>query len=79
MQATTFPLQTDLAHTLRRWQEGGISILIKSLDTAGDPRPINVGRPSGFRLLFYNFLATLGLKRSPFGGFGGRLPMPSAG
>jgi hypothetical protein len=69
----------DLCHTLRRWQDAGLPILLKSLEEAGAPVPVIVNRPLGFRLLWHNFLATIGLKRSPFGGFGGRLPVPSAG
>lgn len=71
--------QEDLAHTLRRWQEAGMVIFVQSLDDAENARECNVARPSGFRRIWHRFLATLGLKRNPFGGFGGRLPMPSAG
>jgi len=31
-------------------------------------------RPGGFRSLWHNLMATFGLRRSPLGGFGGRLP-----
>jgi hypothetical protein len=67
--------QPDLAHTLLRWQMAGIRILAKSLADSDAPRSIEVERPSSFQRLWYQFLATLGLTRSPFGGFGGRLPM----
>jgi hypothetical protein len=67
--------QPDLAHTLLRWQMAGIRILAKSLADTDPPRSIEVERPSSFQRLWYRFLATLGLTRSPFGGFGGRLPM----
>jgi hypothetical protein len=70
--------QPDLAHTLCRWQMTGIGILAKSLADAEPPRAIEVRSPSRFRMLWYNFMATLGLKRSPFGGFGGRLPMSAS-
>jgi hypothetical protein len=79
VQPTGRQPQVDLAHTLRRWQEAGVQIFINPLDETGGPFPITFNRPSGFKLLWYNFLATIGLKRSPFGGFGGRLPSPSAG
>jgi hypothetical protein len=79
VQPTGREPQTDLSHTLRRWQESGIQILIKSMDETADALPLVVKRPSGFRLLWHNSLATIGLKHSPFGGFGGRLPFSSSG
>jgi hypothetical protein len=75
VQETGGQPQPDLAHTLLRWQLAGIPILAKSLADSGPPRQIEVERPSSFQRLWYRFLATLGLTRSPFGGFGGRLPM----
>ena len=71
--------QTDLAHTLVAWQEAGLSILAKSSGTEGPPESIRVERPSNLRVMWYRFLATLGLRRSPLGGFGGTIPEPSAG
>ena len=71
--------QADLSHTLLRWQQAGLTMLAKALDEPDPPRPITINRPSGFRLLWYNLLAKLGLKSSPLGGFGGHLPMPSSG
>ena len=71
--------QPDLAHTLRRWQDGGISIEMKRLDVAGPPVPFQVRVPSGFGLLWQRALGTLGLRRHGLGGFGGFVPMPSAG
>ena len=77
-QSTTVP-QVDLAHTLLAWQEAGLSILAKRLDTDDPAEPIRVARPSHFRVMWYRLLATLGLRRNPLGGFGGRIPVPSAG
>src|SRR5258708_7382248 len=71
--------QQDLAHTLRRWQDGGISIEMKRLDVAGPPLPFQVPVPSGFGLLWQRALGTLGLRRYGLGGFGGFVPTPSAG
>ena len=71
--------QEDLAHTLLAWQEGGLSILVKPLARDDQPQPIQVTRPSMFRVMWYRFLATAGLKRSPLGGFGRTIPVPSAG
>lgn len=71
--------QSDLAHTLLAWQRAGLSILATAPDAADPAAPIQVSRPSNFRVLWYRCLATLGLRRSPLGGFGGRIPVPSAG
>ena len=71
--------QADLSHSLRRWQESDLAILSKAINEPDAPLPIMIQRPKAFRLLWYNLLAKLGLKSSPLGGFGGRLPMPSSG
>jgi hypothetical protein len=71
--------QVDLAHTLRRWQEAGIEIHAKMLDDAQAPTRIDVPKPPRFRLMFYSLLALMGLRQNPMGGFGGVLPVPSAG
>jgi hypothetical protein len=77
-ESATAP-QADLSHTLRRWQEAGISVFAQSLNASDQARPITVSRPNGFRVLFYNLAATMGLKKSPLGGFGGVLPLPGGG
>jgi len=78
-QNTTDP-QADLSHTLLRWQRAGISILAVSVESdATAPTPIVVKKPPFFRLLWQRLIATAGLKRSPLGGFGGFLPIPSGG
>jgi hypothetical protein len=79
VQPTARLPQADLSHTLRRWQDGGIEILAVELDRQGPPHPIVVHTPHAFKVLWYNVMATLGLKRSPLGGVGGLLPFPSAG
>jgi hypothetical protein len=79
IQETSIQPQPDLAHTLLRWQTPGIQICAKRLADAELPQAIQISRPNSFRLFWYNFLATLGLKRSPFGGFGGHLPMSASG
>jgi len=71
--------QVDLAHTLLAWQEHGLPILAKTTGTEDPPEPIRVARPSRFRATWYRCLATVGLRRSPLGGFGGTIPVPSAG
>lgn len=79
VQLSSTTPQEDLAHTLMGWQEGGVAILAKSLTAEGPAAPIEVSRPSQFRALMYRLFATLGLKRSPLGGFGGTIPLPSSG
>jgi hypothetical protein len=71
--------QADISHSLRRWQESNLTIFSKATNDPDTPLPIMIQRPKAFRLLWYNLLAKLGLKSSPLGGFGGRLPMPSSG
>jgi len=71
--------QSDLAHTLRRWQEGGIQIALKRLDYPGAPMPIEIPKPSAFGLLWQRALGALGLRRHGLGGFGGFVPTPSSG
>jgi hypothetical protein len=63
--------QADLAHTLRWWQEAGIAIELKRLDTPALPTPVAVGRPSWFGGLWYRVWTLLGLTRNELGGFGG--------
>jgi hypothetical protein len=75
--------QPDLAHTLRRWQQGGLSMLrcsVAELETSPAPvhRPFTVSRPAGFRLLWSRLLVGFGLRRNPLGGFGGMLADPSS-
>jgi len=72
-------IEADLTHTLRRWQEAGLKILTKTYGDPGPVAPVQIPRPPRFRSLFYNFLATLGLRRNPLGGFGGYLLSDSAG
>ena len=79
IQSTGDHPQPDLAHTLRRWQDGGIVIELKALDTSAPPCRIEVRKPSGFGLLWHRALGMLGLRRHRLGGFGGFVPEPSAG
>lgn len=79
LRETRGSLAEDLAHTLRRWQDGGIAVFEWSMLERGKPQPVQVQRPSWFRFMFQRALATLGYRRNVFGGFGGVLPQPSAG
>jgi hypothetical protein len=69
--------QADLAHVLLRWQQSGLGIFVRNPEE-DDVEAITVTRPSRFRALCYALLATIGLRRSSAGGFGGRVPMPSS-
>ena len=71
--------QDDLAHVLLRWQEEGITIESKFARSDEAPVPIQVNRPSRFRVAWYRGLAILGLRRNDAGGFGGYPPDTSGG
>lgn len=71
--------QPDLAHTLRRWQEGGLSIALKRIDSPRAAVTIEVDKPSGFGLLCQRVLQAFGFRRNALGGFGGFIPEPSSG
>ena len=72
------PPAADLAHTLRRWQDAGLPITQLALSTAAR-RPIEIKKPWQYRTLWHNLIAAFGLKKSPLGGFGGMLPIPTSG
>lgn len=71
--------EPDLAHTLRRWQEAGIEILLKHMELPGPIVPCKVSRPSFYRHVWYRLGVLLRLRRNPLGGFGGMLPEASSG
>jgi hypothetical protein len=71
-------LQEDLSHTLLRWQEAGLVIQRTHPESASTPSPIIVPKPSWFGAAWQRALATVGLRRSLFGGFGDWVPMPSS-
>jgi len=75
--------QPDLAHTLRRWQEAKIELLLYEIGGYGlspqPPRPLDVPKPSWFGHVWHNFLVRARLRRNAMGGFGGFLPVPSEG
>jgi hypothetical protein len=69
--------QQDLSHTLRRWQEAGIGV--RTSMPGAPPQLVVVPRPPRFRHMWYGLLARMGLRQNPLGGYGGFLPVPSAG
>lgn len=79
VQMTGDEPQPDLAHTLRRWQEAGIAIELKRLDSPAPPAAIEVRKPSGFGRIWHRALDLLGLRRHALGGYGGFIPQPSSG
>jgi len=71
--------RSDLAHVLRRWQEGGMALEIKCVDSPTPPERLEVARPSWYGAMFQRALAAFGLRRAPGGGFGAWVPESSAG
>jgi len=71
--------QTDLAHVLRRWQDGLLPLERMRLDLAMERERFQVGRPSWYGAMFQRALSALGLGRAPGGGFGEWMPESSAG
>jgi hypothetical protein len=68
----------DLAHVLRRWQEGGIRIAVCGPGGSG-VEDLDIRKPSRFRSLWYRLGATAGLLPNSAGGFGAVVPLPSTG
>jgi len=71
--------QSDLAHSLRRWQDGGLKLERLHLDPASPLEPFEVARPSWYGAMFQRALFSIGLRRSGAGGFGAWMPESSAG
>ncbi len=69
-------ISEDLAHVLRRWQDGGIRLEILGTD-GGGAKAIRINRPSKFRYFFRRALVLLKLRRGAGGGFGAVVPVPS--
>ena len=71
--------QPDLAHTLRRWQDGGLKLERLRLDPLSPREPFEVPRPAWYGAMFQRVLSAIGLRRSSSGGFGAWVPDSSAG
>lgn len=67
----------DLAHVLRRWQDGGIDIYVEYGTLASAPAPLRVHRPRFYKSVFHRLLVLFGLRRNSAGGFGDTVPVPS--
>jgi hypothetical protein len=71
--------QPDFAHTLRRWQDGGLALERLRLDPLSPREPFEVSRPAWYGAMFQRVLSAMGLRRSSGGGFGAWVPDSSAG
>ena len=71
--------QTDLAHSLYRWQDAGFKLEVKQIDQPGGAQPLQVARPSWYRAMFQRALASFGFRRSGTGGFGAWVYATSSG
>ena len=79
LQQTLARPQEDLAHTLRRWAHAGIRVQSIALGSDTPPADCNLAPPSCLQIWWHSLTAAIGLRRNPLGGFGGLIPIPSAG
>ena len=79
-ETANIPPQSDVAHTLLRWQNENLAMLrcgvvdLQSTDGGDIGRPYVVTRPSWFGFFWYRLLVGLRLRPNLLGGFGGFLP-----
>ena len=71
--------QSDLAHTLKRWQDQGLAMELRLAAAPEMALPLQIERPSWFGWVCQRVLAGFGLRRSGIGGFGGWVPQASSG
>jgi hypothetical protein len=71
--------QPDLAHTMRRWQDGGLTLERLRLDPLSPRGQFQVSRPAWYGAMFQRVLSAVGFRRSSGGGFGAWVPDSSAG
>jgi hypothetical protein len=74
IQRSDRSIRPDLAHVLRRWQDGGIEVRVLDLASGLTAAHVDVPKPSHFKLAWYAAIALLGLRRSNVGGFGSMVP-----
>jgi len=74
VQKTRPDPQPDLAHVLRRWQDGGVALEMIRVDFPSEPQRLEVARPSWYGAMFQRALSALGLRRAFGGGFGAWIP-----
>jgi hypothetical protein len=73
-EGTAVDPQSDLSHTLRRWQEAKIALNAIALGLGNEMRTLDVRTPPWFRSIWHRVAISFGLRRNPLGGFGGILP-----
>jgi hypothetical protein len=71
--------QPDLAHSLRRWQDGGIQLERVGLHPLTPPESFNVARPRWYGAMFQRVFSSFGLRHAWGGGFGAWLPDSAGG
>jgi hypothetical protein len=71
--------QADLAHSLRRWQDGGLKLERMRLDLPSQSEFFEIARPSWYGAMFQRVLSSIGFRRSSAGGFGAWIADSSAG
>ena len=71
--------QGDLAHVLRRWQEGGMRLERMQLDSDTPPAGFEVAKPRWYAAMFQRLFAAAGLHRARGGGFGNWVAESSGG
>jgi len=71
--------QTDLAHSLRLWQDAGFTLERKDIDLPSKLETFEVERPSWYRSMFQRMLLRMSLRRSSTGGFGAWVPESASG
>lgn len=69
----------DLAHMLCRWQDGGLLLERKRIDSHQGRELFRVNSPSWYGAMFQRALVAFGLRKAPGGGFGAWMPESSAG
>jgi hypothetical protein len=71
--------QSDLAHTLRQWQEQGLELEVRRVDAPDIGMPLQVSKPSWFGWICHRVFLAMGLRRGWRGGFGAWVPEASSG
>jgi hypothetical protein len=79
LQEKTDEPQSDIAHSLRRWQDAGFILERKRIDSPKAAERFEVARPSWYGTMFQRVLSSIGLRRSSTGGFGDWVPPSSSG
>jgi hypothetical protein len=79
IQKSEGPLQQDLSHQLRRWQDAGMVMEILPMDAPEKSCALSVPKPSWYGAMFQRALSVIGFHRSSGGGFGAWVPESSSG